>query len=91
VVPATVTPPSQKNEPTPVPVTAKDGFWANLIALIKALFGLMISFILENWTSVIAVVVATDVVANKVVKITKSQKDDAVLAAVDKVISVFKT
>jgi hypothetical protein len=51
----------------------------------------MISFILENWTSVIAVVVATDVVANKVVKITKSQKDDAVLAAVDKVISVFKT
>jgi putative chitinase len=37
VVTATVTPPSQKNEPTPAPVTAKDGFWANLIALFKAL------------------------------------------------------
>jgi hypothetical protein len=49
------------------------------------------NFIVENWASIIAVVVAVDVVANKVVKITKSQKDDAVLAAVDKVISVFRT
>jgi putative chitinase len=50
----------QKNAPTPVPVTAKDGFWANLIALLKSLFKvLMIMLHLENWTSVIAVVVAT--------------------------------
>lgn len=49
------------------------------------------NFIVENWTSIVAVIIAADVVANKIVKITKSQKDDAVLAAVDKVLSIFKS
>lgn len=50
----------------------------------------MISFIIDNWAEIIAAVVAVDVLANKIVKATKSQKDDAVLAAIDKFIGIFR-
>jgi hypothetical protein len=50
----------------------------------------MIGFIIDNWAEIVAVIVAVDVLANKIVKVTKSQKDDAILAAIDKVIGFFR-
>ena len=50
----------------------------------------MISFVIDNWVEIVTAIVAVEVVATKIVKLTANKYDDAVVAVIDKGLSYFK-